>query len=182
MTNAWLSPPQIRHEAGHAVMHWQTGRRFRYVTLRPRKPGYLAYVYPYNLGRQRRLHGEKNCLEEMMRCAAGYAAEHYYSYRMPQQFEQLQAWLSMRYDSFGDHDVARFLELGQMLDEHFRPEVLPLQKGLRSWAGIWQGTEVRVAELWPAVEAVAAQLDERRTLSGQDVFELAGAAMLPSRE
>jgi hypothetical protein len=164
------------------MMHWQTGRRFKYVTLRPRKPGFLAYVYPYNLGRQRRLRTEQDCLNEMMRSTAGYAAEHYYLYRKPQQFQQLEAWLSSRFDGFGDHDVARFLELGQMLDEHFRSEILPGQKGLRSWAAIWHDTEVRVAELWPAVESIAAELDERRTLSGQDVFDLASAAIPPSRE
>lgn len=94
--------------------------------------------------------------------------------------QQIMAWLSQRVPDCGHHDVKHLLALGRILDEHFRCEVLPGQKGLRTWAGIWLETDIQIRELWPAVEAVALKLDEFRTLRGKEVFALAGAAMLVS--
>jgi|HubBroStandDraft_1064217.scaffolds.fasta_scaffold1110211_2 hypothetical protein len=83
MSARWVSPSAIRHEAGHAVMHWHTRQPFRYATVDPRNPEYVGFVYPYNPGRERRLTSEQACIDLLMRRAAGPIAENYFNTHAP---------------------------------------------------------------------------------------------------
>jgi len=161
-------------------MHWFTGRKFRYVTIRPRKKCYLDFVYPYNLGRERELRNEQECIDEMKRRAAGYSAQYYYAHRSARNIEELTARIHGM-EPNNDHDVERFLEIGRLLDENFRSTVLPRQKGFYRWTGVWLESEMQIGELWPTVEAVTAKLMEFGTLSGTEVFDTADAVVLRLR-
>jgi len=160
------------------VMHWITGRRFRYVTIDPRKSGYVGYVVPYNLGGSRRLNTEQECRDEMARAAAGYIADNYFSHRPPVADHLLEVMFSQNSNAYrNDQDLAKFTFVGTAMDQELLVDILPGQKGPRSWIPIWREAEAKLLEVWPAVKAIATMLEYRRTIKGPEVFAMADAAM-----
>ena len=159
-------------------MFWATGKRFRYVTIRPSTAGHIGHLVPYNLHRDQDLNTVAECHDEMERSAAGHIARRRFSSGEPYTDGQLASMFARALDGFGDQDQIRFAaRIGAGMDDEFYRDVPQERKGPRSWIPVWRDAEAKLIARWPAVKAVACLLEARRTLSGRDVFEIAAAAM-----
>lgn len=171
-----ILPESVYHEAGHAVMHWATGRRFRYVTMRPRTHGHIGHLRGYSY--LPRLRDVAACHDEMARRAAGRVAAARFAHREPMRDQLLIAIFSQAINAYrGDHDLAAFIEMGAGMDGEFFADLPEEQKGPQSWLPVWRTAESKIADSWPAVQAVACVLRVELTLQCSEVFDIADATM-----
>lgn len=155
-------PITAHHEAAHAVMYWNKGYTFRYVTIHSRYAvGQVALWRP-------RLMRSFDLAEI---AAAGPVAELHYLGRQLND-EQILA------------EVDEEVFLAELENEPELSDRLSFGRALPAemWLGSWRGTELMVTGyLWPAVLSVAeALLASRRALTYAEVSAIAEDALSDS--
>ena len=169
------------HEAGHAAAFLHYGIPLKHVSITPDlAKGYGGHtapaISPPDSGRAE--------LENWMRaCAAGDAAsDRRCGRRAPAEsvlvaeFEQAQCEVDgMLAGSVPPSDVRNFAWLASRRDMEVAE---PDGTGPKAWAATWLEARDLIAEIWPAVEAIAQKLiSTLKDMDGQEAAILADHAM-----
>lgn len=114
----------------------------------------------------------------MARAATGIIPANHFNHQPPITDLKLEIMFSLTAGSYRrDEDLQRFALVGNAMDRDILTNVLPAQKGPRTWIPIWRDAECKIIQAWHSVQAVARALERERTLSGPQVFAIANESI-----
>ena len=155
------NPHFAYHEAGHAVVFWHHGIRFRYVTMRPRALGHGGHVY---VGKFLKFRDAAGWRVAMQLAAAGEIGAGRISRPrdVPDDLSLLNRFTRAAEnpeDPWLVEDMRHFISAAKKMDAALLAADSDAVVGPVAWRNVWRDTETLVRdELWPAVYALAWEL------------------------